>query len=73
MKAQGGVAIPRQGNVIIIFFASTIWISYVNALQQKYADLRQKGLLTEEEFQKLKADHPGGSGFPGGPVGIPSF
>jgi multidrug resistance efflux pump len=23
---------------------------------QKYADLRQKGLLTEEEFQKLKAD-----------------
>ncbi len=22
---------------------------------QKYADLRQKGLLTEEEFQKLKA------------------
>ena len=23
---------------------------------EKYADLRQKGLLTEEEFQKLKAD-----------------
>ena len=23
---------------------------------QKYSDLRQKGLLTEEEFQKLKAD-----------------
>jgi multidrug resistance efflux pump len=23
---------------------------------QKYADLKQKGLLTEEEFQKLKAD-----------------
>ena len=23
---------------------------------QKFADLRQKGLLTEEEFQKLKAD-----------------
>jgi hypothetical protein len=42
--------------VIIIFFASTIWISYVNALQQKYTDLRKKGLLTEEEFQKLKAD-----------------
>jgi Tfp pilus assembly protein FimV len=23
---------------------------------QKYSDLRQKGLLTDEEFQKLKAD-----------------
>jgi multidrug resistance efflux pump len=23
---------------------------------QKYADLKQKGVLTEEEFQKLKAD-----------------
>jgi multidrug resistance efflux pump len=23
---------------------------------QKYSDLRQKGVLTEEEFQKLKAD-----------------
>ena len=23
---------------------------------EKYADLRRKGLLTEEEFQKLKAD-----------------
>jgi hypothetical protein len=23
---------------------------------EKYADLRKKGLLTEEEFQKLKAD-----------------
>ena len=23
---------------------------------QKYSDLRQKGLLTEEEFQKLKAN-----------------
>ena len=23
---------------------------------QKYSDLRQKGLLTEEEFQKLKID-----------------
>ena len=23
---------------------------------QKYSDLRQKGLLTEEEFQKLKTD-----------------
>ena len=23
---------------------------------QKYSDLRQKGLLTEEEFRKLKAD-----------------
>ncbi|MFY9797140.1 MAG: SHOCT domain-containing protein [Candidatus Nitrosopolaris sp.] len=23
---------------------------------QKYADLKQKGLLTEEEFQKLKMD-----------------
>jgi len=23
---------------------------------QKYSDLKQKGLLTEEEFQKLKAD-----------------
>jgi hypothetical protein len=23
---------------------------------QKYADLKQKGLITDEEFQKLKAD-----------------
>ncbi|MGA9150251.1 MAG: hypothetical protein WBZ36_06720 [Candidatus Nitrosopolaris sp.] len=30
--------------------------SLLKELVRKYSDLKQKGLLTEEEFQKLKMD-----------------
>jgi hypothetical protein len=35
---------------------SSSFFSNVTGKLEKYADLRQKGLLTEEEFQKRKAD-----------------